>query len=63
MRPALAAEKNRRFNPNTFLATIGEGRKILSFPKKQMIFAQGDGADAVLASQLLHEQIQKTGLH
>jgi len=37
----------REFDPNSFLATIGEGRKILAVPKKQMIFTQGDGADAV----------------
>jgi CRP/FNR family cyclic AMP-dependent transcriptional regulator len=51
MRPALAAKKNDGFDPNTFLATIGEGRKILSVPKKQTIFAQGDGADAVFYLQ------------
>src|ERR1700746_29890 len=47
MRPALAAKKNGGFDPNTFLATIGKGRKILSVPKKRVIFAQGDAADAV----------------
>jgi CRP/FNR family transcriptional regulator, cyclic AMP receptor protein len=47
MRPALATKKNSGFDPSTFLATIGEGRKILSIPKKQTIFAQGDAADAV----------------
>src|SRR5690348_10376344 len=51
MRPALAAKKNGGFDPNTFLATIGEGRKILSVPRKQVIFAQGDGADAVFYVQ------------
>jgi CRP/FNR family cyclic AMP-dependent transcriptional regulator len=35
------------FDPNTFLATIGDGRKILAFEKKQSIFTQGDMADAV----------------
>jgi CRP/FNR family transcriptional regulator, cyclic AMP receptor protein len=40
-------KKETGFNPNTFLATIGNGRKILTVPKKQMIFAQGDEADAV----------------
>lgn len=39
------------FNPDTFLATIGAGRKILSVPKKQVIFAQGDSADAVFFVQ------------
>jgi CRP/FNR family cyclic AMP-dependent transcriptional regulator len=51
MRPALAAKKNGGFDPSIFLATIGEGRKILSVPKKKMIFAQGDEADAVFYVQ------------
>ncbi|HEY6768124.1 MAG TPA: Crp/Fnr family transcriptional regulator [Candidatus Sulfotelmatobacter sp.] len=51
MRVAAAAKKDRGFDPNAFLATIGEGRKILAVPKKQMIFAQGDGADAVFYIQ------------
>jgi CRP-like cAMP-binding protein len=42
-----ASKKNRGFDPDTFLATIGDGRKIVSVPKKEMIFVQGDGADAV----------------
>jgi CRP/FNR family cyclic AMP-dependent transcriptional regulator len=41
----------REFDPNTFLATIGEGRKILAVQKKQTIFTQGDGADAVFYIQ------------
>src|ERR1700692_2393081 len=43
----MSIKKKRDFDPNTFLATIGEGRKVGSFPKKQTIFAQGDAADAV----------------
>lgn len=39
------------FDPDIFLATIGAGRKILSLPKKQIIFAQGDSADAVFYVQ------------
>jgi len=39
------------FNPDTFLATIGEGRRILAVPKKQTIFAQGDEADAIFYIQ------------
>ena len=46
-----AKKKNGGFDLSTFLATIGEGRKILSVPKKKMIFAQGDGADAVFYVQ------------
>jgi len=39
------------FNPDTFLATIGNGRKIVSVPKKKTIFSQGDAADAVFYIQ------------
>ena len=49
--PTQANKKGREFNPNTFLATIGGGRKNLTFPKKQGIFAQGDTADAVFYIQ------------
>jgi CRP-like cAMP-binding protein len=51
MKLAAAAKKNRGFDPNIFLATIGDGRKILAVPKKQLIFAQGDSADAVFYIQ------------
>jgi len=46
-----AAKKRRGFDPNTFLATIGEGRKIVVFQKKQTVFVQGDAADAVFYVQ------------
>ncbi len=49
--PRQANKKGREFDPNTFLATIGEGRKNLTFAKKQGIFAQGDPADAVFYIQ------------
>jgi CRP/FNR family cyclic AMP-dependent transcriptional regulator len=45
------AKKICGFDPNLFLATIGEGRKIFVVPKKQAIFAQGDNADAVFYVQ------------
>ncbi len=51
MKGGPAVRKHRKFDPNTFLATIGEGRKVMSFPKKQTIFAQGDAADAVFYVQ------------
>lgn len=41
----------REFDPNLFLATIGEGRKIVAVPKRQAIFTQGDKADAVFYVQ------------
>src|ERR1017187_4625501 len=51
MSPPAATKKNREFDSDTFLATIGDGRKILSVSKKQVIFAQGDAADAVFYVQ------------
>ena len=51
MCPRAAAKKKRDFDPLAFLATIGEGRKFVLFPKKQIIFAQGDTADAVFHIQ------------
>jgi CRP/FNR family transcriptional regulator, cyclic AMP receptor protein len=44
-------KKNGKFNPHTFLATIGDGRKSLSVPKGQTIFSQGDDADSVFYIQ------------
>jgi CRP-like cAMP-binding protein len=51
MSPIVVARKKRDFDPNTFLASIGEGRKFVLFPKKQTIFAQGDPTDAVFYIQ------------
>ena len=48
---AKATKKKRDFDPDKFLATIGEGRKVTSFRKKQTIFAQGDEADTVFYIQ------------
>jgi CRP-like cAMP-binding protein len=45
------AKKKQGFDPNTFLATIGDGRKLLTFAKKQTIFTQGDKADSVFYIQ------------
>jgi len=47
----MSVRKKRDFDPNTFLATIGEGRKIVSFQTKQTVFAQGHPADAVFYIQ------------
>jgi CRP-like cAMP-binding protein len=43
--------KKRDFDPKEFLATIGAGRKVVAFPKKKTIFAQGDLADSVFYVQ------------
>jgi CRP/FNR family transcriptional regulator, cyclic AMP receptor protein len=46
-----AAKKRRDFDAHAFLATIGEGRNLVLFPKKQGVFAQGDAANAVFYIQ------------
>jgi len=52
MTPVTAAAKKRsEFDPEKFLSTIGGGRKIVPFPKKEMIFVQGDPSDAVFYIQ------------
>ena len=51
MSAARESRKKRQFDPVTFLATIGQGRKTLVVPKKRIIFAQGDRADAVFYIQ------------
>jgi CRP/FNR family cyclic AMP-dependent transcriptional regulator len=48
---ANSAKKKRAFDPREFLATIGDGRKVVPFPKKQAIFAQGDAADTIFYIQ------------
>jgi len=48
---AVAAKKVRQFDTKTFLSTINGGRTIVSFPRKQTIFAQGDSSDAVFYIQ------------
>ena len=44
-------KKSREFNPKTFLATIGTGRKLLTVPEKKAIFTQGGPADSVFYIQ------------
>ena len=55
--------KGRAFDPDTFLATIGGGRRILPVPKKQTIYTQGDDADAVFYVQKgkVRLTVSKTG--
>jgi len=47
----LRAKKKRDFDPKLFLATIGEGRKLVPVTKKQRIYAQGAACDAVFYIQ------------
>jgi CRP/FNR family transcriptional regulator, cyclic AMP receptor protein len=39
------------FDPKTFLARVGEGRTIAEYSKDQMVFSQGDPANAVFYIQ------------
>src|SRR5438876_10665937 len=51
-RPAMATIKRRPpFDPKSFLAKIGEGRTISKYRKDQIVFSQGDPADAVFYVQ------------
>jgi CRP/FNR family transcriptional regulator, cyclic AMP receptor protein len=47
----MTAKAKVDFDPKIFLSTIGDGRQIVSFRKKQIIFAQGDATDAVFVIQ------------
>jgi len=42
-----SAKSMRDFNPAAFFKTVGQGRVITHYPKKEIVFAQGDDADAV----------------
>lgn len=47
----VARKKRRDFDPHSFLATIGAGRKVVAFAKRQNVFTQGETADAVFYLQ------------
>ncbi len=49
--PGAPAKRIRGFDPESFLETLGAGKSILPFEKKQTIYSQGDLADAVLYIQ------------
>jgi len=51
MKPVATLRKKSEFSPKVFLATIGDGRKLLAVKKKQVIFSQGEAADAVFYIQ------------
>jgi len=44
-------KKKLDFNPRAFLSTIGKGRDMASFQKKNTIFAQGDSTDGLFFIQ------------
>jgi CRP-like cAMP-binding protein len=43
----MAKAQGSKFNPSTFLAAAGPGRTIDEYAKQQVVFSQGDPADAV----------------
>jgi CRP/FNR family cyclic AMP-dependent transcriptional regulator len=45
------AKRKPDFNPHTFLSTIGKGRDMVSFKKKDKVFAQGDCRDGLFFVQ------------
>ncbi len=46
-----ARNTNNNFDPASFLATAGVGRTLVNLPKKQLLFSQGEPADAVFYIQ------------
>jgi CRP/FNR family transcriptional regulator, cyclic AMP receptor protein len=51
-KPDMASNSNQAaFDPKEFLAIVGEGKTILEFHKDQVVFAQGDMADAIFYVQ------------
>ena len=47
----MATKLRPSFNPKSFLAKVGEGRSIGKYRKEQIVFSQGDPADAVFYIQ------------
>ena len=47
----MASKRQASFDPKSFLAKVGEGRSIDRFAKNQIVFSQGDPAEAVFYIQ------------
>ena len=47
----MATKRRRPFDPKSFLAKVGEGRTISKYRKDQIVFSQGELADAVFYIQ------------
>src|SRR5688572_2853943 len=47
----MASKVNGSFDPKAFLASVGDGRRTLKFPEGDVIFSQGDAADALFFLQ------------
>src|SRR6478736_8461814 len=50
-RCVMASKQNPSFDPKLFLAKVGEGRSIGKYRKDQIVFSQGDLADAIFYIQ------------
>jgi CRP/FNR family cyclic AMP-dependent transcriptional regulator len=50
-KPGTTTKRTLGFNPTAFLSTIGKGRNMLSFQKKNSIFTQGDPTDGLFFVQ------------
>src|ERR1700730_4614424 len=50
-RPPMKAKQKQTFAPKIFLAKIGKGRTLKDHQQNQMIFSQGDPADAIFYIQ------------
>ena len=50
-------KKSRKavFDPKIFLAMVGDGKTISKYQKDQIVFSQGDVADAVFYTRTLQE--------
>jgi CRP/FNR family cyclic AMP-dependent transcriptional regulator len=48
---ASAVAERRTFDPKVFLSTVGAGRVMMTFRKRQTIYVQGDVADALFVIQ------------
>jgi CRP-like cAMP-binding protein len=51
-RKSLPRKRTTSFNPQTFLTKVGRGKTSLTAPKKQVLYSQGDAADAVFYIQV-----------
>jgi CRP-like cAMP-binding protein len=47
----MPATRGTSFDPKSFLAKVGEGRRIANYRKGQIVYSQGDPADAVFYVQ------------
>jgi CRP/FNR family cyclic AMP-dependent transcriptional regulator len=59
----MASEPNQSFDPKSFLAKVGEGRSVGKYGKDQIVFSQGDPADAVFYIQKGKAKVTVTSEH